>query len=161
MAQGSEIAVARVSRAKLRKEPGQNKIKLMEIEGWPEITRMGVHGGIAEFFKLKPDEPIPSTLDYLVAVISGCMTAAIGSALEGHGLQADPEHLRANAEGILQEIDGKLLLTHVRLSYRITVPKEKRRDAERSLQVHGDRCTITESVKRGITVDWEGEIVEE
>ena len=31
----------------------------------------------------------------------------------------------------------------------------------RALQFHGDRCPVSESVKRGITVEWKSEIVEE
>ncbi len=161
MAQAIEKKVAHVSKVKVHKEPGNSKIKRIQIEGWPEVTRMGVHGGIAEFFKVKPDEPMPSTLDYLVAAIGGCMTGTIGSALEGRGLQADPEHLEAHTEGILEDVDGKLLCTHVTVSYRIKVPKDKREAAERALQFHGDRCPVSESVKRGITVEWKSEIVEE
>ena len=150
-----------ISKVKAHKEPGPNKIKRLQIEGWPEITRMGVHGGIAGFFKVSPEEPLPSTLDYLVAAIGGCMTGTIGSALEGRGLAAGPENLEAQVEGVMEEIDGKLLLTHVTVNYRIKVPKEKRDAAERALQFHGDRCPVSESVKRGITVEWKSEIIEE
>jgi hypothetical protein len=37
--------VMHVSKVKVHKEPGNSKIKRIQIEGWPEITRMGVHGG--------------------------------------------------------------------------------------------------------------------
>ena len=153
--------VAHVSKVKVTKEPGNNKIKRIQIEGWPDVTRMGVNGGIAEFFKVKPDEPMPSTLDYLVAAIGGCMTGTIGSAMEGRGLRADPEKLEAITEGTLEEVDGKLLLTHVTVNYRIKVPKDKRETLDRALQAHGDRCPVSESVKRGITVEWKSEIIEE
>ena len=153
--------VMHVSKVKVRKEPGNSKIKRIQIEGWPEVTRMGVHGGIAEFFKVNPDEPMPSTLDYLVAAIGGCMTGTLGSALEGRGLRADPEKLEALTEGTLEDVDGKLLLTHVTVNYRLKVPKEKREAADRALQFHGDRCPVSESVKRGVTVEWKAEIVEE
>lgn len=150
-----------VSKVKVHKEPCHNKVKRIQIEGWPDVTRMGVNGGIAEFFKVSPDEPLPSTLDYLVAAIGGCMTGTIGGALEGRGLAAGPEHLETHTEGILEDVGGKLLLTHVTVSYRIKVPKEKRAAAERALEFHGDRCPVSESVKRGITVEWKSEIVEE
>ena len=153
--------VAHISKVKVTKEPGNNKIKRIQIEGWPDVTRMGVHGGIAEFFKVQPDEPMPSTLDYLVAAIGGCMAGTIGSAMEGRGLRADPEKLEALTEGTLEEVDGKLLLTHVTVNYRIRVPKDKREALDRALQFHGDRCPVSESVKRGITVEWKSEIVEE
>ena len=31
----------------------------------------GVHAGVAAFYKMTPDEPLPSTLDYLVASAAG------------------------------------------------------------------------------------------
>ena len=111
--------VAHISKVKVTKEPGNNKIKRIQIEGWPEVTRMGVHGGIAEFFKVKPDEPMPATLDYLVAAIGGCMTGTIGSAMEGRGLHADAEHLEAMTEGILEDVDGKLLLERALAEARV------------------------------------------
>jgi len=30
-----------------------------------------VHAGVAAFYKMTPDEPLPSTLDYLVAAAAG------------------------------------------------------------------------------------------
>jgi uncharacterized OsmC-like protein len=122
---------------------------------------MGVNGGIAEFFKVQPAEPLPSTLDYVVAAIGGCLLGTLAGALEGRGISAHPEKLEAVAEGRMEEIDGKLLLTGVTVNYRIKVSKDQRQAAERALEYHGDRCPVSESVKRGITVDWQSEIVEE
>ncbi|MDQ7820174.1 MAG: hypothetical protein QN173_02615 [Armatimonadota bacterium] len=31
----------------------------------------GVHSEVASFYKISPDEPLPSTLDYLVAAAAG------------------------------------------------------------------------------------------
>src|SRR5258708_38473049 len=100
--------LAHVSKVKIHKEAGNSKIKRIQVEGFPEVTRMGVHGGIAEFFKVKPDEPLASTLDYVVAAVGGCLAGTIAGALEGRGLRADPEKLEVVAEGRMEEIDGKL-----------------------------------------------------
>ncbi len=59
------------SRVKIEKEPGNSKIKRAQIEGFPDVLRMGVHGGIARFFKISPDEPRAATLDYIVAAVGG------------------------------------------------------------------------------------------
>ena len=40
------------SKARISKEPGKSKIKRAEIEGFPGAVRMGVHGGIAQYFKI-------------------------------------------------------------------------------------------------------------
>jgi uncharacterized OsmC-like protein len=153
--------LAHISRVKIHKEPGKNKVKRIQIEGFPGVTRMGVHGGIAEFFKVQPDEPLPSTLDYVVAAVGGCLAGTIAGALEARGIRTDSEKLEATAEGRLEEVDGKLLLTHVTVKYRIKVPKDQRAAAERALEHHESRCPVSESVKRGITVEVQSEIEEE
>ena len=153
--------LAHISRVKIHKEPGKDKVKCAEFDGFSGITRMGVNGGIAEFFKVQPAEPLPSTLDYVVAAVGGCLLGTLAGAFEGRGLRADPEKLETIAEGRMEEIDGKLLLTDVTVKYRIKVSKDQRQAAERALEYHADRCPVSESVKRGITVDWQSEIVEE
>jgi hypothetical protein len=45
-------------------------------------VRMGLHGGVAEYFEIQPDEPLPTTLDYLVAAIGGCMTRTAAGVLD-------------------------------------------------------------------------------
>ena len=152
--------LAHLSKVKIHKEPGKSKIKRIQIEGFPVVTRM-VHGGIAEFFNVTPDEPLASTLDYVVAAVGACMTGTLAGALEGRGISANPEKFEALAEGRMEEIDGKLLLTHVTIKYLIKVPKEQRAAAERALEYHENRCPVSESVKRGITVEFLSEIVDE
>ena len=153
--------VAHITKVRVHKEPGKNKVKRIQIEGFPGVTRMGVNGGVADFFKVSPDEPLPSTLDYVVAAVGGCLTGTIAGALEGRGVRTDPEKLEATAEGTMEEVDGKLLLTHVQVKYRIKISKDQREATERALEHHAARCPVSESVKRGITVDWSSEIVEE
>ncbi|MDR5694856.1 MAG: hypothetical protein QN198_06670 [Armatimonadota bacterium] len=41
------------------------------IADFPEPVRFGVHGGIQEFYKIKPEVELPATLDYMVAAIAG------------------------------------------------------------------------------------------
>jgi len=153
--------VAHITKVKIHKEPGKNKVKRIQVEGFPGVTRMGVNGGVADFFKVAPDEPLPSTLDYVVGAVGACLTGTIAGALEGRGINTSPEKLEAHAEGIMEEIDGKLLLTHVNVKYRIKIPKEQREATERALEHHASRCPVSESVKRGIMVDWSSEIIEE
>ena len=150
-----------LSKVKIHKEPGKNKIKQARFEGFPDVARMGVHGGIAQFFGITPEEPRPSTLDYLVAAVGGCMTGTVAGALEARGISATPDKLEVEAEGRIEEVDGKMLLTHVSLLYRLKVPKDKRASVERALEHHEALCAVSESVRRGITVDWKSEIKEE
>lgn len=152
--------LAHLSRVKIHKEPGKNKVKRIQIDGFPGVTRMGVHGGVAEFFKVKPDEPLPTTLDYVVAAVGGCLTGTIAGALEAREIPAGPEQLAVEAEGRIEDVEGRLLLTHITVKYRIKVPKGMREKAERALEHHESRCPVSESVKRGITVEVQSELEE-
>lgn len=149
-----------LSKVKIHKEAKKKKIKRIQFEGFPDVVRMGLHGGVAEYFKIQPDEPLPTTLDYLVAAIGGCMTGTVAGVLEARGVNADPENLQVEAEGRIEEADGKMLLTHVTLKYRMKVPKDKRASVEKALEHHESLCAVSESVRRGITVDWKSEIEE-
>jgi uncharacterized OsmC-like protein len=149
------------SKVKISREPGNSKIKRAEIEGFPGAIRMGIHGGIADFFKLSPDEPMASTLDYIVAAVGGCMTGTVAGALNARGVKADPDKLQVEAEGKIEEVDGKMILTGIKIHYRLKVPKDKRASVEWALEHHEGLCAASESVKRGITVEWDSEIQEE
>jgi uncharacterized OsmC-like protein len=150
-----------LSKVQVSKEPGNSKIKRAEIEGFPGVLRMGVHGGIAKYFKLNPDEPMASTLDYIVAAVGGCMTGTVAGALEARGVSATPDKLQVEAEGTIEDVEGKMILTGIKLQYKMRVPKDKRAAVERALEHHEGLCAASESVRRGITVEWESEIVEE
>lgn len=149
------------SKVKVTKEPGKSKIKRAEIAGFPGALRMGIHGGIAEYFKLSPEEPMASTLDYIVAAVGGCMTGTVAGALEARGVNATPDKLEVEAEGRIEDVDGKMILTGIKLHYRLKIPKDKRATVERALEHHEGMCAASESVRRGITVEWDSEIVEE
>jgi uncharacterized OsmC-like protein len=53
-----------------------------------------------------------------------------------------------------------LLLTRVRIKYRLKIPRGKREQAERALSLHHSRCPVSQSVERGIRVEWSAEIAE-
>jgi len=41
------------------------------VEGFAEPIRFGVHGGYASFYKMQPAEPLPATIDHVVAALAG------------------------------------------------------------------------------------------
>jgi len=71
------------------------------------------------------------------------------------------QKVQVEAEGRIEDVDGKMILTGIKLHYCLKVPKEKRATVERALEHHEGLCAASESVRRGITVEWESEIVEE
>ncbi|MBI3989265.1 MAG: OsmC family protein [candidate division NC10 bacterium] len=85
----------------------------------------------------------------------------MAGALEARGIPAYPEKVHSEVEGDIENIDGKALVTRIRVTYHLRVPKGKRGEAERAIEVHERRCPAAQSVKRGITIEWKGEIVEE
>jgi uncharacterized OsmC-like protein len=154
--------ILQISKARVEKEPGNSKIKRVTFEGGPpEPVRMGVSGGVADFFHLKPDEPLPSTLDYVVGAVGGCLTGTLAGALEALGIDSSPGKLEAQAEGTIEEIDGRMLLTSVKVHYRVRAPEKQRAAVERAIGDHGSRCPVSESVRRGIAVEWSGELIPE
>ena len=151
------------SKVKIHKEPGKNKIKRAEIEGFPGALRMGIHGGIAQYFKLSPEEPMASMRwIYIVAAGRWLHDRHDRRGPRGEmGVRADAEKLQVEAEGKIEDVDGKMILTGIKLRYRLKVPADKRATVERALEHHEGFCAASESVRRGITVEWESEIQEE
>jgi len=146
---------------KVEYEAGHSKVKRIQFDGFDQPVRMGVHTGFSEFWGIVPEEPLPSTLDYLVAAIGGCMTGTLAAALRGRGIESGPDKLTAEVEGQLEEVQGTLLLTKVSILYKLKVPKDKRPTADRALQHHHSACPVSASVKKGIDIEWRSEIVEE
>jgi uncharacterized OsmC-like protein len=151
----------RLLRMKVENEAGQSKIKRIKFDGFDQPVRMGLHAGFSEFFGVIPEEPLPSTLDYIVAAVGGCLAGTLAGALRKHGIESSPEKLIAEVEGQLEEVEGSLLLTNISVVYRLKVPKDKRAAAERALAHHESACPVSASVRRGITVQWRSEIEEE
>ena len=140
-----------ISKVKIQKEPGKSKIKRAQIEGFPDVLRMGIHGGIAQYFKLSPEEPMPSTLDYIVAAVGGCMTGTVAGALEARGVRADPEKLQVEAEGKIVEVNLGDIMAHVvvRIGKSQVESVITRRSAEQLGLKKGDKVTVVVKATRG------------
>jgi uncharacterized OsmC-like protein len=63
-------------------------------------------------------------------------------------------------EGDIEDLDGVMVITKIRVRYRMKVPKDKREAAERALSVHEKKCPAATSVQRGIAVEWAADIEE-
>ncbi len=89
------------------------------------------------------------------------MTGTLAGALEARHIAAYDGSLATEVEGDIEAGDNQvLLLTKVRLKYTLKIPKGKREQAERSLALHHARCPVSQSVERGIRVEWSAEITE-
>jgi uncharacterized OsmC-like protein len=89
------------------------------------------------------------------------MTGTLAGALEARQIAAYGGSLETEVEGDVEEGEHKvLLLTKVRIRYRMKIPRGKRQQAERALSLHHSRCPVSQSVERGIRVEWSAEIAE-
>lgn len=149
-----------LTKVKVFKEPGKGKVKKAYIEGFPEPVRMGLHGGVKKFYKVESDEDLPTTLDYVVAALGSCLTGTLGSALEARSIPIGPDDLSAEVEGHIENVENKPLITRVHVKYHLKVPKGKKGEVERIVETHERFCAVSQSLRRGITVELEADIGE-
>jgi organic hydroperoxide reductase OsmC/OhrA len=89
------------------------------------------------------------------------MTGALAGALAARKIPTRPDKFWSETEGVIENIDGKPLITKIAVRYHVKVPKGKRADAERAIDVHEKGCPASQSLRRGITVEWHGLVEEE
>lgn len=89
------------------------------------------------------------------------MTGTLAGALAARKIPTQPDKLQAEVEGDIENVNGRPLITRIRVQYSVKVSKEKREEAERAMAVHEKGCPVAESVKRGIQVEWSGTVEEE
>jgi len=70
------------------------------------------------------------------------------------------ENLTADIEGDIEDVDGVLKITTIRLHFRATIPAGSRDKAERALETFAEKCPAYQSVKGCIDCRWEAEFNE-
>ena len=63
-------------------------------------------------------------------------------------------------EGDIEDVDGVLKITQIRLTYKLKIPAGSREKAERALAVYADRCPAYQSVRNCIQCTWQAEMTE-
>ncbi|MBW3598925.1 MAG: OsmC family protein [Planctomycetes bacterium] len=66
----------------------------------------------------------------------------------------------AAVEGDIEDVDGVLRITKIRLRYRFQIPADLREKADRALESYAEKCPAYQSVKGCIECAWEAEIEE-
>lgn len=64
-------------------------------------------------------------------------------------------------EGDIEEVDGTIAVTRIRVRYRIKLPEGEREAAERALRAHKEKCPVAQTLTRGVEISWEAEFEEE
>jgi len=85
----------------------------------------------------------------------------LSGALAARGIPTVPNKLTTKVEADIEQAGRIVVLSRVRLQYQLTVPRGKRAEAERALEVHPKGCPVYQSLQRGIQVEWSANIVEE
>jgi organic hydroperoxide reductase OsmC/OhrA len=89
------------------------------------------------------------------------MTGTLAVALAARKIPTQPDRLDSTVEGYLENVDGKPLITRIKVHYKVRVPRGKREEALRAIEVHERGCPASQSVQRGITIEWDGEVAED
>ena len=88
------------------------------------------------------------------------MTGTLAGALAARQIPVYGGNLLTEVEGEIEEGNKVLLLTKIRIKYALKIPKGKREEAERALGHHKQACPVSQSVERGIKVEWTADITE-
>jgi uncharacterized OsmC-like protein len=75
------------------------------------------------------------------------------------GIQS-AENLTAQVEGDIEDVDGVLRITKIRLHYRFKAPAGMREKVDRVLASYAEKCPAYQSVKGCIECTWDAEIEE-
>lgn len=69
-------------------------------------------------------------------------------------------NLVAQVEGDIEDVDGVMRITRIRVHYRFRAPPGTREKAERALATYADKCPAYQSVKDCIACSWSADIDE-
>jgi uncharacterized OsmC-like protein len=89
------------------------------------------------------------------------MTGTLAVALAARKIPTQPNRLSSEVEGTIENVDGKPLVTRIKVHYKVRVPNGKREEALRAIEVHEKGCPASQSVKRGIAIEWDGHVEED
>ncbi len=89
------------------------------------------------------------------------MTGTLAGALAARKIPTHPDRLASEVEGVIENVDGTPLVTKIKVHYTVKVPKGKREDALRAIEIHEKGCPASQSVQRGIAIEWDSTVEEE
>ncbi len=89
------------------------------------------------------------------------MTGTLAGVLEARQIPSYPDKLTADVEGLIEAVEGKPRITRVKVHYTLKVPLGKKAQAERAIEIHEQHCPVSQSVRRGIEIEFDGEVLEE
>lgn len=113
----------------------------------------GAHGPVAEHYKMRPSDPRPTTLDYLVASVAGCLIGTFAGSLKRARVPVSPATLEGTATGsVASDDDGVLRLRRITVRYTLELPAEHVAAAEEVHDAHAARCPNARSVGGSVEI---------
>jgi organic hydroperoxide reductase OsmC/OhrA len=88
------------------------------------------------------------------------MLGTLNGGLEARGVKLDGDQIAATVEGINELKEGNIILTAVKVHYRLKIPTGTRETVERLLTKHQDKCPTAQSLKGAVEVTWTADITE-
>ena len=70
------------------------------------------------------------------------------------------ENLVALVEGDIEDVNGVMRITKIRLHYRFRIPPDSREKVDRVLASYAEKCPAYQSVKACIACSWDAAIEE-
>ena len=111
-------------------------------------VHFGAHGGVAEHYKMPPAEPLPTTIDYLVASVAGCLIGTFAGSLRRARVRVSPQALTGVATGSVEsDEDNVLRLRRITVDYALELTADDdRATVEEVHAAHAGRCPNARSV---------------
>ena len=88
------------------------------------------------------------------------MMGTLATVLAGRKIPTFSDRYRADVEGDIEDIDGVLRITRIRVAYTLAVPPGKTDDAREALKTYITRCPAAMSVRGCIEIIDSAEISE-
>ncbi|MCY4188222.1 MAG: OsmC family protein [Bryobacterales bacterium] len=71
-----------------------------------------------------------------------------------------PDRVRGDVEGDIENVDGVIRITRIRVHYRLKIPRGTRDRAQRALDTHREKCPAAMSVAGSIDIETSADIEE-
>ncbi|HEY7726245.1 MAG TPA: OsmC family protein [Anaeromyxobacteraceae bacterium] len=88
------------------------------------------------------------------------MMGTLATVLARRKIPTFQERFRADVEGDIEDVDGVMRITKIRVKYTLKVPKGKTEDAREALKVYERECPAAMSVKAAIAISDSADITE-
>ncbi|MGH3243723.1 MAG: OsmC family protein [Spirillospora sp.] len=156
MSAAEPLPIVERSRVSVAPAPGRTKLVTVPVDGGP--VPMGMHGPVAEHYKVPMDqiEPHATTLDYVVGAATGCLTGTFGGMLGALGQPVAGGALLAEGEGEIVNDHGVLRIVRITVRYRLRLsPEVDEAKVRRAHDRHTEHCPVARSLAGGIPIHTE------